>query len=284
MTTTPVIDAHHHLWDLSRRGQEWTQATPAIHRTFREEDLSLLLVENGLDATVLVQTINSSEETEEFLALADQSHFIRGVVGWVDLGSNDVSDHIAALLSLLGGHRLVGVRHLVQDEPDPNWLRQPQIREGLRQLGEAGLVYDLLVRPPQLEAAIDTVQSLPDVRFVLDHCGKPLIASGEIESWRAQMVELANFDNVAVKLSGLVTEARQPNWLVDDLRPYTDVILSHFGGQRVMFGSDWPVSLLAATYGQVLDVARSLTDQLSPSETDLVFGGTALGWYGLDLT
>lgn len=284
MMTTPKIDAHQHLWDLSRRDQEWTKDTPAIHRSFLEEDLTPLLIENGVDATVLVQTINDSVETEEFLALADKSDVIRGVVGWVDLGSNDVSDHIAGLQRLPGGQRLVGVRHLVQDEPDPDWLRRPEIRSGLEQLGTAGLAFDLLVRPPQMDSAIDTVRSVPGVRFVLDHCGKPPIASGDIESWRAQMVELANFDNVAVKLSGLVTEVNRPQWRVDDLRPYADVVLSYFGAARVMFGSDWPVCLIAATYAQVLDVARTLAEGLSKSDIDAVFGGTALVWYELDLT
>jgi L-fuconolactonase len=134
-----------------------------------------------------------------------------------------------------------------------------------------------------MDAAVDTARSLPDVRFVLDHCGKPPIATGDMESWRAQMVALATLDNVAVKLSGLVTEA-QPNWHVSDLRPYAEVVLSNFGATRVMFGSDWPVCLLAATYGQVVDVARQLCAELSPSEIDSVFGGTALNWYGLDVT
>jgi L-fuconolactonase len=284
MITTPTIDAHHHLWDLSRRDQEWTRATPAIHRSFLEEDLTPRLVESGIDATVLVATMNSSVETQELLAVASTSAFIRGVVGWVDLESPDVGERIEALANLAGGQRLVGVRHLVQGEPDSNWLRKPRVREGLRQVGAAELVYDLLVRPHQLDAAIDTVRSLPDVRFVLDHCGKPPIAGGEIESWRAQMVELATFDNVTVKLSGLVTEADHVDWRVDDVRPYAEVILSSFGARRVMFGSDWPVCLLAATYRQVLDVARTLTGELSPSESDSIFGGTAFDWYGLDLT
>jgi L-fuconolactonase len=283
MTATLRIDAHHHLWDLSRRDQEWTKATPAIHRSFLEDDLSPLLVENGVDAAVLVQTVNSPVETREFLALAGKSPFLRGVVGWVDLRSTDVGDDIATLSNLPGGHRLVGVRHLVQDEPDPNWLRHPQVRDGLRHLAKAGLVYDLLVRPRQLVVAVETVRSLPDVRFVLDHCGKPSIASGEIETWRAQMIELANLDNVAVKLSGLVTEAK-PNWQVDDLRPYAEIVFSNFGAHRVMFGSDWPVCLLAATYAEVVDVARTLSEELTSSETDLVFGGTALDWYGLDVS
>jgi L-fuconolactonase len=281
--TPLIVDAHHHLWDLTR-DQEWTKSLPTLHRSFVEGDLAPLLAENGVSATILVQTLHSAKETEEFLSVAEISDFIRGVVGWIDLESGDVDDQVAKLKNLPGGHRLVGIRHLVQEEPDPNWLRRPQVRDGLRQLGEAGLVYDLLVRPPQLMAAIDTVRSLLDVRFVLDHCGKPPIASGEIESWEASMIELARFDNVAVKLSGLVTEADLSNWHVDDLRPYAQVVLSHFGAQRVMFGSDWPVCLLAATYPQVVDTARSLTEQLSSSEIDAVFGDTALTWYGLDLT
>ena len=257
---------------------------PALHRSFLEEDLAPQLVKSGVDATVLVQTVNESLETSELLALAETSDFIRGVVGWVDLTSGEVGDEIETLLGLPGGRRLVGVRHLVQDEVDPRWLCRPDVHEGLRRLGTAGLSFDLLVRPHQLDAAIDAVRSLPEVRFVLDHCGKPPIASGEIESWRTQMIELARFDNVAVKLSGLVTEATVTRWRVDDIRPYAEVVLSCFGARRVMFGSDWPVCLLAATYPEVIDLARTLSVGLSPGEIDWVFGGTARTWYGLAMT
>jgi L-fuconolactonase len=281
--TTPVMDAHHHLWDLAQRDQEWTRATPTIHRSFLEEELIPLLGECGVDATVLVQTINSSAETEEFLALAANSSFIRGVVGWVDLASRNVDEEIAALRTLPGGERLVGVRHLVQDEPDPDWLRQPHIREGLRALGGAGITYDLLVRPPQWDTAIDTVRSLPNVRFVLDHCGKPPFGSEAMERWGAVMAELAALDNVVVKLSGLVSETAQFSRQVEDLRPYANVVLSNFGASRVLFGSDWPVCLLAATYGQVFDTAQELCNELNASEQECVFGGTAIDWYGLDV-
>ncbi len=284
MTMTAIIDAHHHLWNLSSRDQPWTESMPALHRSFLEEDLAPQLVKSGVDATVLVQTVNESLETSELLALAETSDFIRGVVGWVDLTSGEVGDEIETLLGLPGGRRLVGVRHLVQDEVDPRWLCRPDVHEGLRRLGTAGLSFDLLVRPHQLDAAIDAVRSLPEVRFVLDHCGKPPIASGEIESWRTQMIELARFDNVAVKLSGLVTEATVTRWRVDDIRPYAEVVLSCFGARRVMFGSDWPVCLLAATYPEVIDLARTLSVGLSPGEIDWVFGGTARTWYGLAMT
>ena len=268
------VDAHHHLWDLSVRDQPWiTGELAPIRRTFTPADLAAAAV--GIDATVVVQTVSDPGETRELLDLADP--LIAGVIGWVDLTAADVADRLVAVRS----ERLVGIRHQVQDEPDPRWLCRPDVRAGLAAVAREGLVYDLLTLPEQLPAAIDTVHALPDLQFVLDHLSKPSIASGELEPWASQMRELAAHENVACKLSGLVTEADWDSWTVDDLRPYAETVLDAFGPDRVLFGSDWPVCLLAASYAAVVDAAEQLTAQLSAAERELIFGGTARRIYTL---
>ena len=283
MTPVVRIDAHHHLWDLAARDQTWTEGLPTLHRTFTMDDLVPHLVANNIDGTVLVQTINDPDETPEFLRQAFENSYIRGVVGWVDL-TNDTAAQIVQLKSLPGGDLLKGIRHLVQGESDVNWLTRPDVQDGLRAVGEANLVYDILVFPHQLEAALRTVRALPEVRFVLDHCGKPRIIDGDIDGWRRQMVQLAANENVAVKLSGLVTEADHANWSELDLQPYVQVVLDAFSPARIMFGSDWPVCQLAATYDEVVSVTESLTALLRHDDKVAIFGGTACDWYGLDVT
>ena len=275
------IDAHHHLWDLAVRDQPWTAGLPLLRRSFTLTDLRPELAAAGIDRTVLVQTVPVAEETPEFLALAagEGKDVIAGVVGWVDLTAPDVADRLAALRAGPGGDALVSIRHLVQSEPDPEWLGRPDVRRGLAAVEAAGLAYDLLVRHHQLPAAIEAVAALPELRFVLDHIAKPPIAAGELEPWRSDLRRLAAAPNVAVKLSGMVTEADVELWSVADLRPYSDVVLDAFGPQRTMFGSDWPVCLLAAGYVSVVVAAESLTSELSAAERDAVFGGTAANWY-----
>ena len=283
MTPVVRIDAHHHLWDLAAREQTWTEGLPTLHRTFTMDDLVPHLVANNIDGTVLVQTINDPDETPEFLRQAFENSYIRGVVGWVDL-TNDTAAQIVQLKSLPGGDLLKGIRHLVQGESDVNWLTRPDVQDGLRAVGEANLVYDILVFPHQLEAALRTVRALPEVRFVLDHCGKPRIIDGDIDGWRRQMVQIAANENVAVKLSGLVTEADHANWSELDLQPYVQVVLDAFSPARIMFGSDWPVCQLAATYDEVVSVTESLTALLRHDDKVAIFGGTACDWYGMDDT
>ena len=223
-----------------------------------------------------------AEETPELLQLAHSTPQVSGVVGWVDLGVSDVADRLASLSEGQGGDHLVGVRHHVQDEPDRDWLGRPDVRRGLRAVGEAGLVYDLLVRHYQLPAVIDTVAALGEVRFVLDHGGKPDIANGVIQPWKDQLISLSGFPNVAVKLSGLVTEADHQRWTFEQIRPYADVVLGAFGARRTMWGSDWPVCLLAACYEDVVAAAEGFTASMSAAERADVFGGTALTWYSLE--
>jgi len=283
---TPRVDAHHHLWDLTVRDQPWTEGLPTLRRSFALAELEPELRKEGIGATVLVQTVDVPEESPELLALAAAHPVVAGVVGWVDLTAPDVPDRLAALRAEPGGRGLVGVRHGVQSEPDPRWLCRADVRRGLAAVGAAGLVYDLLVVPAQLPAAIETVRALPGLRFVLDHAGKPNIASGteaDRAHWAADIRALGAEGNVVVKLSGLVTEADHGGWTPADIRPYAEQVLAAFGPDRTMFGSDWPVCLLAAEYGRVAELARDLIAALSEAERDAVLGATAARWYDLEL-
>jgi L-fuconolactonase len=278
-----VVDAHHHLWDPGARDYPWMAGPELapIRRPFGLDDLCRETAAAGVAHTVLVQTVSDVAETEEFLAVASASDgLVAGVVGWADLTAPDVADTLARLRAGPGGDRLVGLRHQVQDEPDPAWLARPDVRHGLRALADAGLAYDLLVLVPQLPLARAVVERLPDVRFVLDHAAKPAIAAGSVEPWASELAALARLPNVACKLSGLVTEARWDDWDADRIRPYADHVLAVFGPDRVMFGSDWPVCRLAASYAQVRELAGSLLDGLSPAERDAVWHSTAARTYG----
>ncbi|MGW2590784.1 amidohydrolase family protein [Streptomyces sp. NPDC001515] len=284
MTAPPrIVDAHHHVWDLAVRDQDWItgEALAPLRRDFTLADLEPEARANGVDATVLVQTVTVAEETPEFLALAAGSDLVAGVVGWSDLTDPGLADTLAALRELPGGDRLVGLRHQVQGESDPQWLLRDDVLRGLAAVADAGLVYDLVVLPRQLPAAARAAARLPGLTFVLDHAGKPPIASGATRPWADDLRRLAALPNTVCKLSGLVTEADARTWTADTLRPYADTVLDAFGPGRLMFGSDWPVCRLAATYTQVVDAARALTEGLSATEREAVFATTATRVYGL---
>jgi L-fuconolactonase len=273
------IDAHHHLWDLGRRPQPWLtgEALEPISRTFRLAELRPLLAAHGIDATVVVQSSSSAAETRELLAIAGESGgLIAGVVGWADL----TDPALPEVLGSLSGP-LAGIRHQVQDEPDPAWLTRPEVHAGLRAVGAAGLVYDLLVTPVQLAAAAETARALPEVRFVLDHGGKPPLAAGEWEPWAGQVAALGGLPNVACKLSGLITEADWDGWRPQDVLPAARHLLDVFGPDRLMYGSDWPVCTLAGGYADVYALAEQAVAALDPAERAAVLGGTAARWYGL---
>jgi L-fuconolactonase len=274
------LDAHHHVWDLTVRDQAWTAGLPALRRSFGFDELRPSLERSGISGTVVVQTVADSAETAELLELAGAEPLVAGVVGWVDLTADDVVGRIAELRALPHGAKLVGLRHVVQDESDPRWLCRADVRAGLRAVGEAGLAFDLLVRLPQLDAAIETVRALREQRFILDHAGKPNVGVEIIDHWKKKIRDLAALDNTAVKLSGLVTLAGRPA-AADVLRPYADVVLGAFGPTRVMFGSDWPVCLQVASYDDVVSMARALTANLESADRDAVFGGSAAAWYRL---
>jgi len=276
-----VVDAHHHVWDLSVRDQDWIASDSPLRRNFTLADLAPEAAAAGVDRTVLVQTVTVPEETPEFLALAAGHELVAGVVGWTDLTRPDIADELARLRSLPGGTRLKGIRHQVQGEPDPGWLLRPDVRRGLAAVADAGLVYDLVVLPHQLPACVKAAESLPQLTFVLDHLGKPPIASGGPERWATDVRALAALPNTVCKLSGMVTEADLATWTIDDLRPYADTVLDAFGPDRLMFGSDWPVCTLGATYGETMSVTKELTAGLGASEQADVLGGTATRTYGL---
>ncbi|MDI3403909.1 amidohydrolase family protein [Streptomyces cavernicola] len=279
---TGVIDAHHHVWDLSVRDQDWITGPELapIRRDFALDDLAPEARAAGVTGTVLVQTVTVPEETPELLALAAaRPDLVAGVVGWTDLTAPDVADELARLRQLPGGERLVGIRHQVQGEPDPEWLLRPDVHRGLSAVAAAGLAYDLVVLDHQLDACARAAAEHPQLTFVLDHLGKPPIAAGEHGPWAGRLAALAALPNTAAKLSGLVTEADWTTWTPDVLRPYVDTALDAFGPDRLMFGSDWPVCTLAASYGEVIGAARELTSRLSPGERTRLFSGTAARVY-----
>jgi L-fuconolactonase len=281
--TSSRVDAHHHVWDLSVRPQEWLdgEVFAPIRRTFAVDDLAPEAAASGVTATVLVQTVALPEETPEMLRTAASSDLVAAVTGWVDLTSPAVADDLAAVRAGIGGDYLRAVRHLVQDEPDPAWLDRSDVRRGLKIVADAGLGYELLVKPPQLPAALRAVAELPEVEFVLDHCAKPYVAAGEIEPWASQIRQLAAHENITCKLSGLVTEADWAGWTVAALRPYVDVVVEAFSPQRLMFGSDWPVCLLASTYRRWVETVDELVADLDPEDQAAITGDTARRFYGI---
>lgn len=278
-----TVDAHHHLWDLKVRAHGWLRADElkSIWRDFTLDELEPEARAVGVDKTVLVQVAASTDETREFLAFAACNRLIGGVVGWMDLTAPDPRAELAALQSAAGGQLLCGIRHLVQDEPEPDWLSRPDVRRGIAAVADGGLPYDLLIRPSQAEAALAVVRELPQVTFVLDHLGKPDIAGAKLEPWAGWIKQVAAEPNVVCKLSGMVTEADWSTWTVADLKPYAETAFEAFGADRLMFGSDWPVCVLAGSYAEVFDAAQQLTGGLSPAEREAVFGGTATRVYGL---
>jgi L-fuconolactonase len=269
-----IVDAHHHFWDPAHRDYPWMgEELRAIRRRFGPDDLRPLLTDNGVDETILVQTVASVDETREFLETAAANDFVAGVVGWVDLTSPTADETIASLVSDL----LVGIRHQVQDEPDPDWLLRGDVQRGIAEVGEAGLVYDLLVHTRQLPAALETVRRHRDMSFVIDHAAKPRIAGVSWDAdWERGLAPFSDEANVACKLSGLVTEADWKSWTPEQLEPYVNRVVDWFGPDRCMFGSDWPVCLLAATYDRVLDAMQQIVGL-----NDQIFGGTATRVYGL---
>lgn len=275
------IDAHQHFWNLQQFPHPWiTPELKAIRRDFGPADLKPLLDRHGLDGCVLVQTFSSLEETRYFLSLAIQHDFIRGVVGWVDLQDPAVSETLEALED---HPKLVGIRHVVHDEPDVEWLVRPAVRRGLAELARRGMPYDLLIRPPHLPAALAVARQLPELPLVIDHLAKPRIAQSGWEDWRGGMEQLAELPNVYCKLSGLITEASWATWTPKDLQPYLEWAMEHFSADRLMYGSDWPVCLLAGSYDRVVEALEVNLGALPTADREKIWGRTAAKFYRLDV-
>lgn len=279
-----VIDSHQHFWHPETGGDYGWLSGPfeSLNRRFDPQDLRPTLERNGVSGTVLVQTWNDLDETWEFIRLAAATDFVAGVVGWVDLTDPKVGDTLAALKGSPEGRWLVGVRHLIQTEADPNWLLRDDVKRGLAAVQRAGVVYDLVPNLPQLPSCVKATQAFPDLRFVLDHIAKPEIRNHGFDEWAGLMRGFkAQRGHVWCKLSGMVTEANWRTWTPADLKPYVMEALEIFGADRCMFGSDWPVCLVAASYERVIDALSECVKGLTATERDRVFGGTAIECYGL---
>ena len=290
-----IIDAHHHVWDLSVRDQPWlaqSELAP-LRRNFALSDLKPDARAQGVSGTVLVQTVTEPEETPEMLALAAADDLVAGVVGWVDLEAPGVADAVAVLRQRPGGDLLVGIRHPLLTEPDPAWLARPAVLRGLAAVAAAGLVFDVVAEPRQLAAVLTAAAATPELTFVLDHLGNPDVCAGVAEVWASAVRALAALPNTVAKLSGILAEPASGPAVPEDaarpadgaqtahLRPFYEIALSGFGPGRLMFGSDWPVSTLTASYADVHAAARSLTAGLSQAERAAVFRDTAVRAYGL---
>lgn len=273
------IDAHQHFWQYSAEEYNWIGPQMAIlQKDHLPADLAPLLDGTGLDGTVAVQARQSLEETEWLLALSDRYPIIRGVVGWVDL----CGPCVQMQLERFSTHdKFCGVRHVVQDEPDDQFMLREDFSRGLAALRAYDLTYDILIFPRHLPVACQVVAQYPDQPFVLDHIAKPFIGDRVIDPWAEGIQRLAAFPNVYCKASGLVTEADWQRWQPVDLRPYLDTVFEAFGPKRIMFGSDWPVCTVAGTYAEVAHVIYDYVEHLSEHEQAAVWGETACGFYGL---
>jgi len=273
------IDAHQHFWKYDPVEYPWIDdGMQPLRRDFLPEDLEPQLRRSGFDACVAVQVRQSLDETRWLLDLADRHPFVGGVVGWVDLLSEEAGAQIEAFA---GQPKLVGFRHIVQSEPDDHFLLQPEFCRGIALLETFDLAYDILIYPRHLPVAADFVRRFEGQRFVLDHLAKPEIARGEVRAWERDLRALAASPNVYCKLSGLVTEADWRSWTGEQIRPYLDVAFDCFGAGRLMIGSDWPVCTVAADYARTMDVVMNYLGEFSAPDRDAVLGGNARRFWRL---
>jgi L-fuconolactonase len=276
---TMRIDAHQHFWRYDTREYGWIDDSMAtLRRDFLPADLKPELESNGFQGSIAVQARQTLEETRWLLELAEQNPFILGVVGWMDLRSPRLRFELE---SLTKNPKLVGVRHIVQSEPDERFLMQTDFLRGIAALEGFNLAYDVLIYTRHLPVAAEFVAKFPRQRFVLDHLAKPPIKSGAIDDWARGIRELAAFSNVYCKVSGLVTEANWQAWKPEDMRPYLDVAFEYFGPSRLMIGSDWPVCTVSGSYSRVMDVVEDYLCKCSTKERDAVLGGNAASFWRL---
>ena len=277
------IDSHHHIWDLKVRPQTWMKGDELkpISRSILMNELEPELEKAKIDFTVIVQTVPTPDETPEFLDLSLTHPKICAVVGWLDLESIDIRPQLEKYLSHPGAKNLVSIRDIAQDKPDPNWFLREDVIKNIHRIAEYGLTFDILTKPPQLAAAVEMVKQSPQNTFVLDHISKPYIAKSQMQPWADQISEIASHENVFVKVSGLFTEADWHNWNHQTFAPYLDHILNTFTPARMMFGSDWPVCLLAATYADTINLMEEFVKEFSVSEQESFWANNARRAYKL---
>lgn len=273
------IDAHQHYWKYNEARDTWiTDDMAVIQRNFLPEDLKPLLPINQVDGTVIVQSDQSKEENIFQLANSLQHNFIKGVVGWIDLQADDVADQLAYYNEF---KKMKGFRHVLQGEQQRDFMLRPDFMRGIGKLKEFGYTYDILIYPDQLNYTMDFVKAFPSQLFVLDHLAKPHIRDGKIDQWKKDIQKLAAFENVFCKISGMVTEAKWNEWKKEDFVPYLDTVVEAFGTNRLMYGSDWPVCLVAASYEQVIGLVREYFSAFSENDKELIFGKNAALFYNL---
>jgi len=274
-----IIDSHQHFWQVGRFDYPWmTNDVEVLYRDYLPPTLEPILERNGVAKTVLVQASDSMAESRWLLSLADAYPFIAGVVGWVDLEGPEVQQQLDELTT---HQKFKGVRHLVESESADNWLAQPAVLRGLQQLASSGTSYDLLVHTRHLKHVRTVAETCPNLSLVIDHAAKPPVARGEIKEWAQELRPVAVYKNIHCKLSGLVTEANHNGWQVDDLRPFVECVLELFGAERLMFGSDYPVCLVAASYDRVLESLQEILKDLNAEEQKQIFAGNASKFYRL---
>jgi L-fuconolactonase len=276
-----IIDAHHHFWKFNEADYAWMdESMTVLKQDYLPEDLESQLVRSGVTGTIVVQARQKLEETEWLLNLAGHHPFIMGVVGWVDICSEQLSMQLEELSS---NPWLVGIRHVIHDEPDDDFMLRPAFIRGMEKLVQHNLAYDLLLFPKHLQRALELVSLFPEQRFVLDHISKPSIRTGILDPWREEIIALSEHPNVWCKISGMVTEAHPQRWKYEDFIPYLDTVVEAFGMDRIMIGSDWPVCRLAGEYHQVMDIPFRYFRDLDPPEKERIFGLNCVECYELSI-
>ena len=274
-----IIDSHQHFWNYEPEKHSWIdEEMSVIRRDFLSDDLQKVLTENGVDACVAVQADQTTEETDFLISIAENNNFIKGVVGWVDLRSESIEDD---LLKYKKYNVVKGFRHVVQGEQDHNFMLRPEFLRGIELLGKYDLCYDILIFPHQLGASLELVKKFPNQKFVIDHIAKPYIKDGFFEGWAVMMREIAKHQNVYCKISGMITEADYKTWTPEQVHPYMKLVLESFGASRVMYGSDWPVCLVAGNYSVVKALVTDFITDLSQEEQNDIMGGNAAKFYNL---
>ena len=274
-----IIDAHQHFWQYDPQRHGWIgDNMTVLKRDFLPVHLQEVYKANNVDGCIAVQADQSEVETEFLLDLARQHSFIRAVVGWVDLRSEQLEERLTYFKSF---PKLAGFRHVVQSEPDNNFMLREDFKRGIGALSKYDFTYDILIFPTQMQAARQIVEAFPDQKFVIDHLAKPYIEKRQLEPWKSTMKAIGQSENAYCKISGMVTEANWQNWQYDDFVPYMEVVMEAFGPDRVMFGSDWPVCLLAATYDKVKAIVEKYIENLPEVEKLNIMGGTATRFYNI---